>query len=325
MVVEQGDALLLLPLVLRPILVAGEPVPGHPDALDGISPYGYPAPLIRAPGAPSSSATFVREALSAASAALAEQHVVCAFVRLHPVLPGADASLLADAGALVQHGRTVWVDLARPEAELERQTRKTYRNLVRRMTREGLTARMVPWADDLERFEAVYSQTMRLVGADPSYDFGTEYLEGFGRALGGRLSLCLVEDGDEIACAGLFTECGSIVQYHLSGTNPSSPRSDAPKLMLHFVRGWAKERGAAIFHLGGGVGAGDDSLFFFKSGFSKLTAPFHSWRVVFDDVVFRDAVRLWEERSGCSAGRSEGFFPPYRKALPTAGAADPAG
>ena len=319
-VAERGDARLFLPLVARPLTVVGEPLPGRPDAMDALSPYGYPAPLVRAPSDGRFTGAFVRDALDAVRAALSERRIVSAFMRLHPVLDGPDPALLAEQGTLVQHGRTVWVDLGLPVEELERQTRKTYRNLVRRLDGRGLSARMVPWDEGLDHFVGLYTETMRLVGADTSYDFGRDYFDGLGRALGSRLSVCLVEDGAEVACAGLFTECGGIVQYHLSGSNPASPHQDATKLMLHHTRGWARERGAVVFHLGGGVGAGDDSLFFFKSGFSKLTAPFHTWRVVLDGDAFRAAVLRWEDSAGLPAGPTDGFFPPYRRPIAAGGA-----
>ena len=45
-------------------------------------------------------------------------------------------------------------------------------------------------------------------------------------------------------------------------------RERPTKLMLHFVRTWAKDRGLRRLRLGGGVGGKEDSLYRFKAGFS---------------------------------------------------------
>jgi len=83
--------------------------------------------------------------------------------------------------------------------------------------------------------------------------------------------------------------------------------------MLHRVRTWAKERGNIAFHLGGGVGGKNDGLFFFKTGFSKLVAEFYTWRIILNQSIYDDCVRIWEERSKTKSRNVMDFFPAYRK------------
>ena len=80
--------------------------------------------------------------------------------------------------------------------------------------------------------------------------------------------------------------------------------------MLHFVRGWAKQRGNRVMHLGGGVGSADDSLLRFKLGFSPLRHGFSTLRVVIDEPEYR---RLVAAHGGVLDPESRsGFFPAYR-------------
>ena len=81
--------------------------------------------------------------------------------------------------------------------------------------------------------------------------------------------------------------------------------------MLHFVRTWAKSRGLQRLHLGGGVGASEDSLFRFKAGFSTDRHPFRTLRVVLDELAYADLVRARQPQS--DPGDHTGFFPLYRK------------
>jgi hypothetical protein len=123
-----------------------------------------------------------------------------------------------------------------------------------------------------------------------------------------------VEHEGRIVAAGLFAESGGIVQYLLSGKAGNGGHPHSTKLMMVHVRDWARARGCRAMHLGGGVGGrSDDSLSWFKRGFSKLSKPFHTWRFIVDEGRYREAVAAWEQVQGVPADDERGFFPPYRK------------
>lgn len=112
---------------------------------------------------------------------------------------------------------------------------------------------------------------------------------------------------DEPAAAGIFTEVDGLVQYHLSGARAARRRQQPTKLLLDEVRRWAAEQGYHTLHLGGGVGAQEDSLYRFKAGFSKRRHDFFTWRIVPDPSRY--------ERLCASTGvdADTGFFPAYRQ------------
>ena len=103
-----------------------------------------------------------------------------------------------------------------------------------------------------------------------------------------------------MAAAGLFVETRGIVQYHLSGTDDAFRDVQPTKLMLHFVRAWARDRGNHVFHLGGGVGGDDDSLLWFKTGFAPAGHSFATLRIVLDEAEYerirRPAIRCSTRR-----------------------------
>ena len=69
-------------------------------------------------------------------------------------------------------------------------------------------------------------------------------------------------------------------------------------------------RGVTVFHLGGGKGGSDDSLFTYKAGFAPGRHPFHTWRVVADPAAYRSLVA--GRRPGADPDDRSGTFPPYR-------------
>ena len=284
----------LLPLVIRNIPGGGS---------DAISPYGYPGPI----GAGTDDPAFLRVALVAGIQVLREAGIVSAFVRLHPML---NPLPLTGIGTLVRHGDTVSVDLTLPSERLWAQMRVNHRRDVIRAVRLGFVAHMDEEWRHLEAFKHLYRATMARRSAAPFYFFEDSYFDGLRDALGESLHLCVVEKDGAIAAAGLFVESDGIVEYHLSGTDDAFRTVQPTKLMMHFVLGWAKDRGNHALHLGGGVGGGNDSLLQFKIGFSPRHHAFMTLRMVIDEKEYGRLVAAHDPRLDADA--RSGFFPLYR-------------
>ncbi len=299
---EEGEACLLLPLLVRPVApLEGDATPWF----DAASPYGYPGPLLAVP--PGAEA-FARRAVEALVQALGARRIVSLFVRLHPLLPLPPEPLVR-AGALVRHGDTISIDLALPEAARRRQTRASTRAEIRQARRAGLAVAHDPAWEAFDDFFEIYHQTMARVAAHPSYHFERAYFLALRDALGAALHLFVVRAGTQVAAAALFTETDGIVQYFFSGTRTAHLGLHPAKLLLDHVRAWAGARGNAVLHLGGGVGAQEDSLFRFKAGFSPRRHPFHTWRVVVHPARYE---ALCRRRFPGGPSPQDDFFPRYR-------------
>jgi hypothetical protein len=288
---EEGEAALFAPLILRPI--AGGPW------RDACAPYGYPTPLLRGGPPPELTGAFLR----AFARDAAGRDLVSAFFRLHPLLP-LPAGPLAAHGTLVDQGETVHLDLTLPAEELDRQTRANHRADARKLLAGGFRVVVDDW-DLLGDFSDIYLETMRFRDSDPAYRFDLSYFQELRACLGARLHLCMVlGPGGESAAGGLFTKVDGLMQFHLAGTAPAFRRSGPAKLMLLHMRDRARATGARRLHLGGGVGCAEDSLAFFKQGFSRLRSRFLTYRMVLLPEVY-DAL---------AADLAPGtFFPAYRR------------
>jgi lipid II:glycine glycyltransferase (peptidoglycan interpeptide bridge formation enzyme) len=219
--------------------------------------------------------------------------------------------------ALRETGETVFIDLRLSEAEIWQETRPEHRNKINRCKRAGFTARMVQVEQYISEFITIYEETMERVGAAQSYYFNKDYYLELRDALGEQLHLCIVELNNQVACAGLFTECCGIVQYHLGGTRNHFLKQAPSKLMFDYVRFWAKDRGNEVFHLGGGVGSAKDSLYHFKAGFSKQRDNFMTLRLITDEIKYRELVELRAKSLNTDATilLATSFFPAYRSSL----------
>lgn len=308
-VAEEGEYRFFVPLVVRPIRIEGASDEG---LFDATSPYGYPSPLLQGPPDEQARAAFLERALNLLLCELRQRDVVSLFLRLHPLLP-LPRKPFCRHGVLVEHGETVFLDLTRSEEEIWRQTRKNYRSRINRARRSGAIARMDRECADLDRFIEIYWQTMRSVRADDEYFFSRWYFHELKDILGGALHLGTVKIDGRIACAGLFSEVGGIVEAHLLASRPEFVKAEPVKLMIDFAHRWAKERGNRVFHLGGGRGASHDSLFQFKSGFSRSRSTFLSWRAIICDARYNTLVRRCNLRHAADGDSPDGFFPGYRK------------
>jgi len=302
--VRDGDQHFFLPYIVRPLShiawLGGE----GGKLFDVVSPYGYPGPLIA--GDP----TYVGQAVAQWIRAMRLRGAVSGFVRLHPLL-NVDTAILAAEGEIISRGRTVSADLMLPPEELWRQTSATHRNEISKARRHGLSVAMDESFEHLPTFIGMYYETMDRAGASQYYYFPQEYFHGLRDCLREKLSLCIVKGPDNaVLCGALFTECDGIVQYHLSATfNAALPLHPA-KLMLDWVRSWAQKRGNRVLHLGGGMGAREDSLFNFKARFSSLRHPYYTWQLLFDPDTYRG---LENRRRAQRENEVDAqFFPIYR-------------
>ncbi|MEV4275222.1 GNAT family N-acetyltransferase [Actinoplanes xinjiangensis] len=292
---EQDGRRLLIPLILREI-------PGT-DLKDAISPYGYPGPVSDA--APND--RFWQTACAAFVDALREAGVVSAFVRLHPLLHG-PAPALRDHGALVHHGETVSMDLTVSEEEMWKQTRADHRNHINRAKRAGTEIVFDDW-DRLGEWVEVYHDNMRRVGATSYYFFTAEHLSALHDAVGDRMHLVVALEDGQVVGGNTFFSYDGIATGYVSSTR-RAPKRYADELLYDSVRRWCSSRGDTVFHLGGGKGGTNDSLFSYKAGFAPGRHAFHTWRVVADRDAYRRLVH--DRRPDADPADLTVTFPAYR-------------
>ena len=94
------------------------------------------------------------------------------------------------------------------------------------------------------------------------------------------------------------------MQYHLAGTKEDFIAEAPMKLILDEARLIGNGTTANCLHLGGGVGGQDtDSLFRFKSAFSKDFKQFSVWKFIINEKIYEDLSK--------DKVRTD-FFPLYR-------------
>lgn len=300
---EHAEATFLAPLLIRPTPIVEGALEGWCDAT---VPYGYPTPLVNPPQAS------LEDFLQSFRLAASQRSLVTAFFRLHPLL-ALNHDSLKKFGRVVTHGQTVFIDLSKSAEEIRGEASQNHKRNIRRLLNLGFTVSLDDW-ELFKDFIAIYSATMRRVGAIQNYLFSEEYFNDLRAALKERVHLCCVlSPKGDVASAGLFIETKGIVQYHLGGTADEYLSLAPSKLMFDFMPRWAHERKHIVFHLGGGVGGVQDPLFQFKAGFSKDRADFFTFRMILDEEKYHLLNQRAQVRCQDQDPTRAHFFPQYRQ------------
>ena len=279
--------------VVFPLLVRELPSEG---GLDATTPYGYGGPV--ATGADPPTPRF----WELYGDWCRTVGVVTTFIRFHPLF--ANQRDAARAVHIEPLGRTVGWQLQVPD--LFGGMHPAHRRACRRATRTGVSVSMREAPDDLTAFAALYEMTMRRVGAADFYLFGEPYWDALVR-LGERLVVFEAEEGGEVLASALCFATLPWLHYHLGATADRGRELGASNLLFYEAASWARERGYERFHLGGGVGAREDSLFTFKRRFDPAgdLLEFAVGKAVHDPDTYRALASR-------ASDDLDGFFPAYR-------------
>jgi hypothetical protein len=309
--IQEDDKAFFLPYLIRSCSNLFDEDLNTSDVFDIVSPNGYAGILLSESAACDSN--FIHRAMDLLIERFSDRNIPSAFLRLHPLLNDRFADLYhADTCKL--HSETISIDLTLSETELWSQTRPEHRTKINRCQRAGFTTQHVSFEQNGNDFIEIYTETMNRVGASNSFYFTRDYFLQLAEALGQTLHLCIVKSDHSTICAGLFTECSGIVQYHLGGTKTAFLKQSPSVLMFHSMRHWTKARGNHTLHLGGGIGGAQDSLHHFKAGFSKRKHPLPILRLIPRPVLYQKLVRLRAKSLNCSTDQFQhsNFFPIYR-------------
>jgi hypothetical protein len=284
------------------------PIPGTAN-FDVTSVYGYAGPLS------TGDAEFRRRAWEAVSDHWRLLGVVSVFTRLHPILGNAEMMATLPRSAtegLRRSGSTVSIDLTLPSSDQVRGYQKVLRQEIRTARDRGfVTAEDCQWAD-VDSFVDMYRDTMMRRSSRCEYLIDEAWVQTFRQALGPRAHLFVTRWQGAVASALLAIEQGPFLHAHLAGLNAGMTAHSPLKIMLDDVREWGTRRGLRHFHLGGGVGGREDSLFRFKRRFSPITHQFHTGRWIVDSALYTELER--DHRRTLPAGLTEAqdYFPSYR-------------
>jgi hypothetical protein len=297
-VYEEEDFFIALPVIKRKI--------ENSSFFDMTSAYGYCGPTSDI-DLSNLSALTIAHFKTAFVNFMKEENAVCIFSRLHPFLN--QHYILESIGGLQENGTTLYMDLSLSVESQRSKYDKRLSRQIRKMREKGYEIKEINSQEGIKNFIEMYYKNMDRVNASPNYYFDEQYFANLLNMEYFENKLLLIYDGPELICGALLLLSDSIIRNHLSATSPEYLKESPSKLLTDEISMIGRRLGKKIFHLGGGVGGKEDSLFTFKRYFSDLQVKDHIWCYINDNLAYNELVL----KAGADINGESNYFPLYRQ------------
>lgn len=281
----------------------------RPTAIEGVfdsvTPYGYGGVLFEGDASDEKKAAFWKEYLTK----MDEEHIVDNFVRYHPVLK--NAVPMKSISNVIDLGKTIAFDLTSPEVIWNNIVSKN-RNMIRKAEKNGIEIHHGKDLALFEDFRRIYNATMEKDNAEEYYFFGEKFYESIHNDLYDNYEMFYAVYEGQIIAMSIMLFANKQMHYHLSGSMMEYRNLAPSNLLLYKAAEWGCEQGYKTFHLGGGVGSGEDNLYRFKAAFNRNSDyHFSIGKQIFDEEKFNELVAIRESEDS-SFDKESNFFPLYR-------------
>ena len=272
---------------------------------DSITPYGYGGVLFEGETSEANLEAF----WNAYVQKMKQECIVCNFVRYHPVL--ANAVPMKEVSDVIDLGKTVAFHLDSPEVIWQNIVPKN-RNMIRKAEKNGIEIHHAADMALFKDFVQIYNATMDKDNAEEYYYFGEEFYKSIHEDLGGHYEMFYATYEGKIIAMSIILFANKQMHYHLSGSVLEYRNLAPSNLLLYKAALWGCEYGYKTFHLGGGVGSGEDNLYKFKAAFNRESDyRFSIAKMIFDQDKY-DALVVERAERDSEFNKESKFFPLYR-------------
>jgi hypothetical protein len=291
---SENKLIIAIPFLLRKI--------EETDYYDLTSVYGYSGPIHKNLDQDFDNSTFISEL----NVYLSSENIISIFSRLNPFIIG-QHTCIQHLGEISSLSKVVNIDLnleSEHQLLVYHKRLRTHINKARRLC----NIRFAKTKEDVLSYIDLYYKNMERVNAKKYYFFGEKYFFDLmnSKDFKTRLLLATDKETNTIIAGAMFITTNQIVQYHLSGTDEDKLDHYPIKLLIDEMRIISTQENCTFFNLGGGVGNKEDSLFHFKSGFSKDFKDFNLWKVIVNQEIY-DQLTLEK-----NIDPETNYFPLYR-------------
>lgn len=272
---------------------------------DSITPYGYGGVLFEGDNNPEKLKMFWDEYVKKMN----ELNIIDNFVRYHPVLKNAE--VMKSISEVIDLGKTVAMDLTSEEVIWANIISKN-RNMIRKAEKNGVEIFHSKDYALFENFIEIYNSTMDNDNADEYYYFGENFYKSIHEDLKDNYEMFYAVYENKIIAMSIIIFANNQMHYHLSGSLKEYRGLAPSNLLLYKAAVWGCKHGFKTFHLGGGVGSGEDNLYKFKVAFNRNSNyQFSIAKHIFNNEEYERLVNMRIEKD-TNFDRNSNFFPLYR-------------
>ncbi len=294
LVYETNSATIALPVIKRSIQGS--------DFFDCTSAYGYVGPIFSSNVKKKDFVDFQK----AVKNFFVAENIVSVFARLNPFIEG-QANAISSLGDIETLGKIISIDLNK---ELQKQ-RSAYSKITKRYVNKARKYCLIKRSlseEDIMVFRDLYYENMSRVNAKKSYYFTKEYFLDIIKTkdFESEVIYAILEETGEIISGAIMMKKNRVIHYHLSGTLTKYMYLNPLRLILDEARIQGTLEAYDYLNLGGGLGGSEDSLFQFKSSFSKEVKEFKIWKYIVNPEAYSALSKINNQTEVTN------FFPSYR-------------
>ena len=270
---------------------------------DIATPYGYGGPIFEGENIEN----LINSYTQVFNEYCKKSNIISEFIRFNPMIENEKNKL--NGYEIINIRETVYMDLSKGEEYIWSDLIGKKRTNIRKALKNNIEIKYGNNKDYINDFVQLYKRTMEKDNAVEYYYFSDEFFYETLENLKDNLLIFVAEFEEKIIAATMILYNDKFVHYHLSGSDENFSRLSANNLMLYEVAKWGVENEKKLFHLGGGYSSSDDSLFKYKSEFSKENRfDFCIGKKVHNQDEYNNLVEIREKNSRIP----DGFFPKYR-------------
>ncbi len=240
------------------------------------SPYPYGGPICS-----TNDKLFLKSANQQFENWALNKNVLVEFYKFNPIL---DQKKWYD-GKVINNRETVIIDLKKDL--MENYEKRRFYDLKNIEKKNVLKIAKNPFGK--KNFINTYKNNMKKIDADNFYFFSDEYLENIINF--DFVDTWFVYINDKVVSAAIIlnSEKSKVVEYFLGARDFNYDKYKSTVYLLHKISEHYKNKNYNKFYLGGGRSASDDdTLLFFKKGFSDLRSDFNIAHKIYDNKTYYD-------------------------------------
>ncbi|EIZ00434.1 hypothetical protein HMPREF1080_01482 [Bacteroides fragilis CL05T12C13] len=277
----------------------------HNKYFDYITPYGYGGWLFSGGITEDNISVFYIEYKKFCEL----NNIICEFIRFHPLVH--NVNYLRNYIEIVDLGDTISLNLDSQELIWNNMTSKN-RNVIKKAQKNGVKIYSSKDVSLIDDFMKIYNATMIRDSANKYYYFSRDFYESIFRDLKNNFDLFYAKYEDKIIAVSIIIYYGEYVHYHLSGSLFEYRYLAPTNLLLYEVACRFCDLGYKKFHLGGGVGSGNDNLYRFKKSFNRnFTNQYSIGKIIYDMAFYNQLVTFCKDYDS-NFNMESSFFPLYR-------------
>jgi hypothetical protein len=236
-------------------------------------------------------------------------NIITEFVRFHPALE--NSKMNDEIYEVIDLGKTITMDLISKE-QIWNDLSSKNRNVIRKAIKLGVEIYWGRSPELIDEFIPLYNATMNKDDATDYYYFNKEFYKSVLEDLRYNSLIFYALYDQKIISMSMILFGNDNMHYHLSASDREYQSLAATNLLLYEAACWGSENGYKTFHLGGGLGSKEDSLFKFKKAFNKNSETYFSiGRKIFNQEKYDELIEIRLQEDEFETDTT--FFPKYRK------------